>query len=152
MPRNQEFDKAVGLDGWNAGLLTKDEAREKLGMPPAKVGGDVYKTQFSDIYMREDDDPAELSTASANLQFAEGAPPLETGGEQDIEITDNGIPLDEESGSEAAGEADSGIEIVTSKSRATWYAHEKKDIQIQAAQRALMQAEREQSQRFEIAT
>lgn len=152
VPRNQEFDKAVGLDGWNAGLLTKDEAREKLGMPPAKVGGDVYKTQFSDIYMREDDDPAELSTASANLQFAEGAPPLETGGEQDIEITDNGIPLDEESGSEAAGEADSGIEIVTSKSRATWYAHEKKDIQIQAAQRALMQAEREQSQRFEIAT
>ena len=33
IPRNQEFDKALGIDGWNAGLLTKDEAREKLGMP-----------------------------------------------------------------------------------------------------------------------
>ena len=79
IPRNQEFDKAVGIDGWNAGLLTKDEAREKLGMPPAKVGGDVYKTQFSDVYLHEDDDPVAISTAAANLQFSEGAPPLETG-------------------------------------------------------------------------
>ena len=97
VPRNQEFDKAVGLDGWNAGLLTKDEAREKLGMPPCKVGGDVYKTQFSDVYVHEDDDPAEVSTAAANLQYAEGAPPLETGGQQEIEITDQGEPLDDSS-------------------------------------------------------
>ena len=65
-------------------------------MPPALVGGDVYKTQFSDVYIREDDDPVAISTAAANLQYAESAPPLETGGEQDIEITDSGIPLDEE--------------------------------------------------------
>lgn len=149
VPRNQEFDKAVGLDGWNAGLLTKDEAREKLGMPPARVGGDVYKTQFSDIYMREDDDPAALSTASANLQFAEGAPPLETGGEQEIEITDNGIPLDAESGSEGTGGGDSDIEIVSSKSA---FQKKAQEVQIQAAQRAILQAERDQTQRFEIAT
>lgn len=72
VPRNQEFDKAVALDGWNAGLLTKDEAREKLGMPPAPVGGDVYKTTFSDVFVHEDDDPAALSVAAANLQYADG--------------------------------------------------------------------------------
>ena len=149
IPRNQEFDKALGIDGWNAGLLTKDEAREKLGMPPALVGGDVYKTQFSDVYIREDDDPVAISTAAANLQYAESAPPLETGGEQDIEITDNGIPLEAENGSEGAGDGPEGIEIVSSKGTSP---EERKNLQVQAAQRALLQAEREQTQRFEIAT
>ena len=149
VPRNQEFDKAVGIDGWNSGLLTRDEAREKLGMPPSKVGGDVYKTQFSDVYIHEDEDPAEISTAAANLQYAEGAPMLETGGEQEIEITDNGIPLDAENGADGAGDSAEGIEIVSSKGTSP---EERKDIQVQAAQRALLQAEREQTQRFEIAT
>jgi SPP1 gp7 family putative phage head morphogenesis protein len=149
VPRNQEFDKAVGIDGWNAGLLTKNEAREKLGMAPAKVGGDVYKTQFSDIFVREDDDPAAISTAAANLQYLEGAPPLETGGEQDIEITDSGIPLGEESGSEGTGEGSEALEIVPSKGLTR---REAKDIHIQAAQQALMEAERAQTQRFEVAT
>lgn len=149
VPRNQEFDKAVGIDGWNAGLLTKNEAREKLGMAPARVGGDVYKTQFSDIFVREDDDPAAISTAAANLQYADGAPPLETGGEQDIEITDSGTPLDEESGSEGAEEGTEALEIVPSKGLTR---REAKDIHIQAAQRALMEAERAQTQRFEVAT
>lgn len=149
VPRNQEFDKAVGLDGWNAGLLTKDEAREKLGMPPAAVGGDVYKTQFSDIYMRADDDPAELSVASANLQYGEGAPPLETGGERDIEITDDGISLEEEIGSEGTGEGSESLEIIPSKGMTR---REAKAAHVQAAQRALLEAEKEQTQRFEIAT
>lgn len=149
VPRNQEFDKAVGIDGWNSGLLTRDEAREKLGMPPSKVGGDVYKTQFSDVYIHEDEDPAEISTAAANLQYAEGAPMLETGGEQEIEITDNGIPLDTENGADGAGDSAEGIEIVSSKGTSP---EERKNIQVQAAQRALLQAEREQTQRFEIAT
>lgn len=149
VPRNQEFDKAVGIDGWNAGLLTKNEAREKLGMAPAKVGGDVYKTQFSDIFVREDDDPAAISTAAANLQYSDGAPPLETGGEQDIEITDSGTPLDEESCSEGTEEGTEALEIVPSKGLTR---REAKDIHIQAAQRALMEAERAQTQRFEVAT
>ena len=149
IPRNQEFDKAVGIDGWNAGLLTKDEAREKLGMPPAKVGGDVYKTQFSDVYLHEDDDPVAISTAAANLQFSEGAPPLETGGEQEIEITDDGIPLDAENGSESAGEGAGTVEITSSKGASP---EELKDLRVQAAQRALLQAERDQTHKFEIAT
>ena len=145
VPRNQEFDKAVGLDGWNAGLLTKDEAREKLGMPPCKVGGDVYKTQFSDVYVHEDDDPAEVSTAAANLQYAEGAPPLETGGQQEIEITDQGEPLDDSSTVEI-GDGFDTIELEGVK------AADRKASRLQQAQRQLLEAEREQARRFELAT
>lgn len=145
VPRNQEFDKAVGLDGWNAGLLTKDEAREKLGMPPCKVGGDVYKTQFSDVYVHEDDDPAEVSTAAANLQYAEGAPPLETGGQQEIEITDQGEPLDDSSTVEI-GDGSDTIELEGVK------AAYRKASRLQQAQRQLLEAEREQARRFELAT
>lgn len=145
VPRNQEFDKAVGLDGWNAGLLTKDEAREKLGMPPCKVGGDVYKTQFSDVYVHEDDDPAEVSTAAANLQYAEGAPPLETGGQQEIEITDQGEPLDDSSTVEI-GDGSDTIELEGVK------AADRKASRLQQAQRQLLEAEREQVRRFELAT
>lgn len=145
VPRNQEFDKAVGLDGWNAGLLTKDEAREKLGMPPCKVGGDVYKTQFSDVYVHEDDDPAEVSTAAANLQYAEGAPPLETGGQQEIEITDHGEPLDD-SGTVEIGDGSDTIELEGVK------AADRKASRLQQAQRQLLEAEREQARRFELAT
>lgn len=145
VPRNQEFDKAVGLDGWNAGLLTKDEAREKLGMPPCKVGGDVYKTQFSDVYVHEDDDPAEVSTAAANLQYAEGAPPLETGGQQEIEITDQGEPLDDSSTVEI-GDGYDTIELEGVK------AADRKASRLQQAQRQLLEAEREQARRFELAT
>lgn len=145
VPRNQEFDKAVGLDGWNAGLLTKDEAREKLGMPPCKVGGDVYKTQFSDVYVHEDDDPAEVSTAAANLQYAEGTPPLETGGQQEIEITDQGEPLDDSSTVEIGDDSDT-IELEGVK------AADRKASRLQQAQRQLLEAEREQARRFELAT
>lgn len=145
VPRNQEFDKAVGLDGWNAGLLTKDEAREKLGMPPCKVGGDVYKTQFSDVYVHEDDDPAEVSTAAANLQYAEGAPPLETGGQQEIEITDQGEPLDDSSTVEI-GDGSDTIELEGVK------AADRKASRLHQAQRQLLEAEREQARRFELAT
>lgn len=145
VPRNQEFDKAVGLDGWNAGLLTKDEAREKLGMPPCKVGGDVYKTQFSDVYVHEDDDPAEVSTAAANLQYAEGAPPLKTGGQQEIEITDQGEPLDDSSTVEI-GDGSDTIELEGVK------AAYRKASRLQQAQRQLLEAEREQARRFELAT
>src|SRR5699024_6961180 len=58
---SQEFDKGVALDGWNAGLLTKDEARELIGQEPCKTGGNVYKTTLSDIYVHDTEDPAEIS-------------------------------------------------------------------------------------------
>lgn len=37
VPHSQEFDKAKALDGWNAGLLMRDEARELLGGSPVQV-------------------------------------------------------------------------------------------------------------------
>lgn len=138
VPRNQEFDKARALDGWNAGLLTKDEARELLDMPPAIVGGDTYKTQFSDVYIRADEDPAEISAAVANAQFVEGAPPIEAAGGE-IEITDGGEPIE-------AGGAGEAIEIVGVK------AAQRKAARLRAAQQTIEQAEREQTHRFEIAT
>lgn len=62
VPHSQEFDKGVALDGWNAGLLTKDEARELIGQEPCKTGGNVYKTTLSDIYVHDTEDPAEISS------------------------------------------------------------------------------------------
>lgn len=88
IPHDQEFEKAVALDGWNDGLLTKNEAREKLGMEPAK-NGDIYKMNFADLFLDETEDPVEVSSASANLQFAEGDPPLDEGRNQiEIDPTD----------------------------------------------------------------
>lgn len=63
VPRSQEFDKAKGIDGWNAGLLTKDEARELLGMKPCEKGGDVFKMGISDLYINSDDDPTEIMSS-----------------------------------------------------------------------------------------
>ena len=52
-----------GIDGWNAGLLTKDEARELLGMEPCAEGGDIYKVTISDVFVHGDEDPAEVTSA-----------------------------------------------------------------------------------------
>ncbi|OPZ65901.1 MAG: Phage portal protein [Firmicutes bacterium ADurb.Bin506] len=71
VPRNQEFDKLKAIDGWNAGLLTKDEARELIDMPAATTGGDVYKTTFSDIFIRSNEDPASISSSMATLQYGD---------------------------------------------------------------------------------
>lgn len=42
IPHNQEFDKAVAIEGWNAGLLLQNEARAKLDMEPTEQG-DVFQ-------------------------------------------------------------------------------------------------------------
>ena len=55
-----------------------DEARELLDMPAARTGGDVYKTTFSDIFVRADEDPVAVSSSMANLQYGEEAPAEET--------------------------------------------------------------------------
>lgn len=60
IPRSQEFDKGLALEGWNAGLLTKDEARELLGKEPLESGGDVFKIQMTDIFIGWGDDPTEV--------------------------------------------------------------------------------------------
>ena len=52
----------MALEGWEAGLLMKNEARELLGRPGVD-GGDVYKTSITDLFLRENDDPAKVSQA-----------------------------------------------------------------------------------------
>ena len=89
IPHDQEFDKGVALDGWNNGLLTKNEAREKLGLEPAK-NGEIYKMNFADLFLQIDEDPVAVSSASANMQYAEGAPPME----EDRDLIE--VELDEE--------------------------------------------------------
>lgn len=144
VPRNQEFDKAKALDGWNAGLLTKDEARELLDMPPAAVGGDVYKATFSDLFLPADEDPAEAMSA---LTPVDGAETAQEGGQSVVEVEGlEGVgPV-----SDGEGEAGETVEIAGLKKQKA--AEELKAVRLKDAQRLLMQAEREQGRRFEIAT
>jgi HK97 family phage portal protein len=60
IPYDKEFDKALALDGWNAGLLTKNEARAKLDMPEVR-GGNVFKVGINDLFMEQTADPVEVS-------------------------------------------------------------------------------------------
>ena len=62
VPYDKEFDKARALDGWNAGLLTKNEARELIDLPSVQ-GGDVFKVSINDLFMEQTDDAAEISQA-----------------------------------------------------------------------------------------
>lgn len=136
VPRNQEFDKSRALEGWNAGLLTKDEARELLDMPAATSGGDIYKTQFSDVFIHGKDDPAKVSAGVMNLQYSDTAPLIEGDGSM-VEITD--------------GDADSAndtIEITNGGEKARQH----KANRLQAVQRATEMAQAEETRRFEMAT
>lgn len=144
VPRNQEFDKAKALDGWNAGLLTKDEARELLDLPPAATGGDVYKATFSDLFIPADEDPAE---AMSSLTPVDGAETAQEGGQSVVEVEGlEGVTPS----SDGEGEAGETVEIAGLKKQAA--AEELKAVRLKDAQRLLMQAEREQGRRFEIAT
>lgn len=60
IPYDKDFDKAKALDAYNAGLITKNEARELLDLPDVE-GGNVYKVSINDLFLSETDDPAELT-------------------------------------------------------------------------------------------
>ena len=63
--------------------------RKSPGMEPAK-NGDVYKMNFADLYIGVDEDPVELSSAAANMQYSEGAEPIEAD-RNDIEIEEEKV-------------------------------------------------------------
>lgn len=98
IPKDKEFEKAIALDGWNAGLLTKNKALEKLGEETVK-NGDIYKMGFADIFVGADEDLVELSSATANLQNLTDPEPIETD-RSSIELQEDlsfdGVELDEE--------------------------------------------------------
>ena len=64
VPYDKEFDKARALDGWNAGLLTKNEARELMDLPEVQ-GGNVFKVGINDLFMEQTADPVEVTQALA---------------------------------------------------------------------------------------
>lgn len=79
IPYDKDFDKAKALDGYDKGLLTRNEARNLMDMPDVK-GGNVYKTSINDLFLNETDDPAAISQsllqepdymAAANDEFVE---------------------------------------------------------------------------------
>lgn len=86
VPRSQEFDKAKAIESWNAGLCTKDEARELLGWEPCKTGGNVYKITLSDIFIGENDDPAQVAY-DLMAEPTDDAATVPEGGDT-IELTD----------------------------------------------------------------
>lgn len=55
IPRNQEFDKAVAIEGWNSGLLMKNESRKKLDMD-AVDNGDIFQAPLLFSYVSPEQD------------------------------------------------------------------------------------------------
>lgn len=60
IPYDKEFDKSKALDAYDKGLITKNEARRLMDLPDVD-GGDVFKVSINDLFLKESDDPAELS-------------------------------------------------------------------------------------------
>lgn len=60
VPFDKEFNKARAIDGWNSGLLMRNEARQLLDLPDVE-GGDVFRVSVNDLFMNEDEDPAKVT-------------------------------------------------------------------------------------------
>lgn len=71
IPYDKDFDKAKALDAYNAGLITKNEARELLDLPDVD-GGDVFKVSINDLFLSETDDPVAVSQSmlSEDIEFS----------------------------------------------------------------------------------
>ncbi len=94
VPHDLEFDKSLAMEGWQNGLLTKNEAKELLGME-TDGKGDIYKIGFSDLFVGAGEDLADISGQMANMQYAEIPEPLETD-RNTVEIAVNGENPDDE--------------------------------------------------------
>lgn len=62
IPYDKEFDKAKALDAYQAGLITKNEARNLMDLA-AVAGGDVFKTSANEMFLKEGEDPAMVTQA-----------------------------------------------------------------------------------------
>ena len=60
IPYDKDFDKKKALEAYNAGIITRNEARNLLDFADTD-GGNVYKTSVNDLFLSQTDDPAELS-------------------------------------------------------------------------------------------
>lgn len=79
IPYDKDFDKTKAIDGWDKGLLTRNEARALLDFA-AVDGGDIFKTGSDDIFLREQDDAAAISQATRQSELPDmnksQAPPV----------------------------------------------------------------------------
>lgn len=72
VPYDKDFNKQKALDAYNAGLITKDEARELLDLPEVEGGkGKVYKVSINDLFINDDEDPAVVSEALSSQPVPE---------------------------------------------------------------------------------
>lgn len=101
IPYDKDFDKSKALDGWQAGLLMKNEARELLDLS-AVDGGDVYRATSNDLFLRATDDADALSQAAQQADLTP-APASETepAAEKALELPDDEI-VEVEYGEKAA--------------------------------------------------
>jgi len=145
VPRNVEFDKTRALEGWNAGILLKDEARDLLDFAPAKTGGNVYKSSFSDTFIGEDEDPVEITAGLAAMQYNE---PEDT---RDTRDTQDTINVENDAGKSAAIEIedpeDDSIEILDAYGEKA----SGRRVSLSAAERSEVAALRECGATFEVA-
>ena len=63
IPRNQEFEKAVAIEGWNSGLLMRNEARRKIDMEPTE-NGDIFQAQLIFGYASPEHDLTSMAVSS----------------------------------------------------------------------------------------
>lgn len=129
VPHDVEYDKAIAMEGWQNGTLTKNEARELLGKE-AHANGDVCKIGFSDIYVNTDEDLASISGQMINMQYAEPPEKIETDRNM-LEITE--------------GETEDDIEIL----RKAAYIRER---QVKTVSRDLDNIRTSQTRKFEFTT
>lgn len=69
IPYDKEFDKGKALEGYNAGLLMKNEARELMDLPDIE-GGNVFKISVNDLFINENEDPVEVTQAMMQNELA----------------------------------------------------------------------------------
>lgn len=60
VPYDNEFRKSVALEAYAAGMITKNEGRKLLNLDSVD-GGDTFKISVNDLFIRETEDPAELT-------------------------------------------------------------------------------------------
>ncbi len=78
VPFDKEFNKARAIDGWNSGLLMRNEARRLLDLSDVE-GGDVFRVSVNDLFMSENEDPAKVTqsllfdTSEAENSYGEKA-------------------------------------------------------------------------------
>lgn len=68
IPYDKEFDKEKATEGYDAGLLTRNEARRLLDMPDTE-GGDVFRVSINDMFINETDDPVEVTQSLMQDDF-----------------------------------------------------------------------------------